>query len=154
MTFSEAYCATFPEPDTATVFPLKESPLVFNIFSAKYTQPYPVASGRIRLPPQFSPLPVSTPVNSFLIRLYCPKRYPISRPPTPMSPAGTSVTGPICRLSSVIKDWQKLMTSFSDFPLGSKSAPPFPPPIGKVVRLFLKICSKPKNLRMLKLTEG
>ena len=41
-------------------------------------------------PPQVSPLPVSTPVNSFRSFLYIPKRKPISRPPTPMSPAGTS----------------------------------------------------------------
>jgi hypothetical protein len=32
-------------------------------------------------------------------------------------------------------------TSYS--PLGSKSAPPLPPPMGRVVREFLKICSKP-----------
>ena len=37
------------------------------------------------------------------------------------------------------------MISMSDFPLGSKSAPPFPPPIGNVVKLFLKVCSKAKN---------
>jgi hypothetical protein len=30
----------------------------------------------------------------------------------------------------------KRITSLSDLPLGSKSAPPFPPPIGNVVKLF------------------
>ena len=79
---------------------------------------------------------------------------PISLPPTPMSPAGTSVSGPMCLWSSVMKDWQKRMISLSDLPLGSKSAPPFPPPMGRVVRLFLKICSKPRNFRMDRLTEG
>ena len=71
-----------------------------------------------------------------------------------MSPAGTSVSGPICLHNSVIKLWQKLITSLSDFPFGSKSEPPFPPPMGKVVRLFLKTCSKPKNLSILRFTEG
>src|SRR5205814_5557812 len=88
-------------------------------------------------PPQLRPFPVSTPVNSFASRLYCPKRYPISRPPTPMSPAGTSVLGPMCRNSSVINDWQNRITSLSDLPFGSKSEPPLPPPIGKPVSEFL-----------------
>ena len=80
--------------------------------------------------------------------------YPISLPPTPISPAGTSVLGPICLDNSVINDWQNFITSLSDFPFGSKSEPPFPPPIGNVVNEFLKICSKPKNLSMDKFTEG
>ena len=39
-------------------------------------------------------MPVSVPDHSFAKRLYWPKRKPISRPPTPMSPAGMSVEGP------------------------------------------------------------
>ena len=31
---------------------------------------------------------------------------------------------------------------------------PFPPPMGRVVRAFLKICSNPKNLMIERLTEG
>ena len=46
-------------------------------------------------PPHAGALPVSTPVNSFRKRLYCPKKNPISRAPTPMSPAGTSVAAPM-----------------------------------------------------------
>ena len=42
----------------------------------------------------------------------------------------------------------------SDFPFGSKSEPPFPPPIGRPVNEFLNICSNPKNLIILKLTDG
>jgi hypothetical protein len=42
-------------------------------------------------------------------------------------PAGTSVFAPICLDNSVMKLWQKRITSLSDLPLGSKSAP-FPPP--------------------------
>ena len=38
--------------------------------------------------------------------------------------------------------------------MGSKSLPPLPPPMGRPVRLFLKICSKPRNLRMHRLTRG
>jgi len=98
--------------------------------------------------------PVSTPVNSLANRLYWPKRYPISRPPTPMSPAGTSVLGPMWRCSSVMKLWQNRMTSLSLLPLGSKSEPPLPPPIGNVVRPFLKTCSKPRNFRMPRFTVG
>ena len=65
-----------------------------------------------------------------------------------MSPAGTSVFGPMYLFSSIMKLWQKRMTSASDLPFGSKSLPPFAPPMGKPVRLFLKICSKPRNLMM------
>ena len=63
--------------------------------------------------------------------------------PTPRSPAGTSVEGPMCLYNSVMKAWQKRITSASDLPVGSKFAPPLPPPIGRPVRLFLKICSNP-----------
>jgi len=50
--------------------------------------------------------------------------------------------------------WQNLITSASDFPLGSKSEPPFAPPMGKVVRGFLKICTKPRNFMMLRFIDG
>mmetsp|Transcript_24908 Transcript_24908/g.62279 ORF Transcript_24908/g.62279 Transcript_24908/m.62279 type:complete len:432 (+) Transcript_24908:105-1400(+) len=56
--------------------------------------------------------------------------------------------------SAVMKDWQKRMTSASDLPFGSKSAPPLPPPSGSVVSEFLRICSKPRNLRMERFTLG
>ena len=44
--------------------------------------------------------------------------------------------------------WQKRMISPSDLPDGSKSEPPLPPPIGRPVKEFLKICSKPRNLQI------
>jgi hypothetical protein len=47
----------------------------------------------------------------------------------------------------------KRITSLSDLPLGSKSAPPFPPPIGNV-EAILKVCSNAKNFKILKFTEG
>src|SRR5436305_1199370 len=78
---------------------------------------------------------------------------PGTRAPPPMSPAGTSVSSPMCRCSSTISDWQKRMTSRSDLPLGLKFAPPLAPPIGSPVSAFLKHCSKPRNLRMLWFTE-
>jgi len=53
-----------------------------------------------------------------------------------------------------MKLWQKLMTSVSDLPFGSKSEPPFAPPIGRPVSEFLKICSKPRNFRMPRFTDG
>ena len=71
-----------------------------------------------------------------------------------MSPAGTSVSAPMYLQSSVMKDWQNAMTSLSDFPLGSKSDPPLPPPIGRPVKEFLKICSNPRNLMIPMYTEG
>ena len=46
-----------------------------------------------------------------------------------MSPAGTSVLAPICLDNSRMKATQNLRISLSDLPLGSKSAPPLPPPI-------------------------
>ena len=71
-----------------------------------------------------------------------------------MSPAGTSVLGPIILHNSNINAWQKRIISVSDFPLGLKSEPPFPPPIGSVVKAFLNICSNPKNFKILKFTLG
>src|SRR5690606_2623373 len=124
------------------------------MFCAKYTVPYPVDSGRIKEPPQESPFPVSTPVNSLLILRYIPNKNPTSRAQTPISPAGTSVLGPMWPYNSVIKLWQNRITSRSDFPLGSKSDPPFPPPIGRVVKLFLKTCSKARNFKILIFTVG
>jgi hypothetical protein len=46
--------------------------------------------------------------------------------------------GPMCRQSSVMKLWQKRMTSLSLLPFGSKSEPPLPPPIGSVVSAVLE----------------
>src|SRR5690625_1441590 len=71
-----------------------------------------------------------------------------------MSPAGTSVYSPRCRYSSVMNDWQNRITSASLRPLGSKSLPPLPPPMGSPVREFLKICSKPRNFTMPRYTLG
>ena len=68
-------------------------------------------------------------------------------------PKGKSDNEVMCLQSSVMKDWQKRMTSLSLLPLGSKSEPPLPPPIGSVVRLFLKICSKPRNFSMERVTS-
>ena len=79
---------------------------------------------------------------------------PISLAPVPISPAGTSTSAPIYLESSVMKLWQNAIISLSDLPLGSKSEPPLPPPIGSVVREFLKICSNPKNLMIPRFTEG
>ncbi len=56
--------------------------------------------------------------------------------------------------SSVMKLWQKRMISPSDLPFGSKSEPPLPPPMGRPVKLFLNICSKPRNLITEALTDG
>src|SRR3990170_2242344 len=96
-----------------------------------------------------------TPASNLLVsRLYCPNMNPISRPPTPMSPSGTSVCSPMILHSSTMKLWQKRITSPSDFPFGSKSEPPFAPPIGSPVREFLKICSNPRNLMIPRYTEG
>ncbi len=61
----------------------------------KYTPPYPVASGRRIDPPQPAPFPVRTPVFSLANFLYIPYIYPTSLAPTPISPAGTSVSGPM-----------------------------------------------------------
>ena len=49
---------------------------------------------------------------------------------------------------------QKRRTSPSDFPFGSKSDPPFPPPNGRPVKAFLKICSNAKNLSIPSSTLG
>src|SRR5215470_6769907 len=103
---------------------------------------------------QLRPLPVRTPVKRSAMRLYWPKRKPISRPPTPMSPAGTSVSAPMWRYNSLMKLWQKRITSLSLLPLGSKSEPPLPPPIGSVVSEFFSTCSNARNFRMPRFTEG
>ena len=95
-----------------------------------------------------------TPANSPVIRLYCPNRKPISRPPTPMSPAGMSVNWPMCRYSSVMNDWQNRLTSALLLPFGSKSDPPLAPPIGSVVRAFLYTCSNARNFSSPRRTVG
>lgn len=63
-----------------------------------------------------------------------------------MSPAGTSVLAPICFDSSRMKEKQNLRISLSDLPLGSKSAPPLPPPmftgtpVGQIIELKQDLC--------------
>ena len=47
-----------------------------------------------------------------------------------------------------MNDWQKRITSSSLLPLGSKSEPPLPPPIGSVVSAFLNTCSNARNFSM------
>src|SRR6478736_110375 len=74
-------------------------------------------------PPKLRPLPVKThsaPLLSFFI---IPAMKPISRAPTPMSPAGTSRSAPMWRNSSATKAWQKRMTSPGLVPLGSEAQP-------------------------------
>ena len=71
-----------------------------------------------------------------------------------MSPAGTSVSLPTWRYSSSISAWQKRITSPSLLPLGSKSDPPLPPPIGSVVSAFFSVCSKARNFRIDRFTDG
>lgn len=61
--FSIAYYDTFPEPDTKTFLPAYSCPAYFNMLSAKYTVPYPVASGLMSEPPHSILFPVKTPVN-------------------------------------------------------------------------------------------
>jgi hypothetical protein len=51
-----------------------------------------------------------------------------------------------------MKLWQKRITSLSDLPLGSKSAP-FPPPSAMWLSYFLKVCSNAKILKYLN-SEG
>jgi hypothetical protein len=99
-------------------------------------------------------LPVNTLPALLASFFIMPAMKPTSRPPTPMSPAGTSVSGPRWRYSSHIRAWQKRITSPSLLPLGSKSLPPLPPPMGSVVSAFLKVCSKPRNFRIDRLTLG
>ena len=52
----------------------------------------------------------------------------------------------MCRKSSVMKAWQKRMTSPSLLPWGLKFAPPLAPH-RRVVSEFLKTCSKPRDFR-------
>ena len=40
------------------------------------------------------------------------------------------------------------------FPANTENKFEFPPPIGNEVKLFLKICSNPKNFKIPKLTDG
>ena len=71
-----------------------------------------------------------------------------------MSPAGTSVSGPMCRYNSVMNAWQNRLTSSSLLPLGSKSDPPLPPPIGNVVSAFFNTCSNARNFSVPSVTVG
>ena len=60
-----------------------------------------------------------------------------------MSPAGMSVSAPMCLLSSRMKAKQNLRISLSDLPLGSKSAPPLPPPMFTVLIVSFIVESAP-----------
>ncbi|CIV87963.1 Uncharacterised protein [Streptococcus pneumoniae] len=60
----------------------------------------------------------------------------------------------MCFCNSVMKLWQKRITSASVLPLGLKSDPPLPPPIGSPVKTFLKICSNPRNFKIPWFTVG
>ena len=113
-----------------------------------------MASGRISEPPNDTPLPVNTQSARLVSFFIMPAMKPTSRPPTPMSPAGTSVWAPTWRNSSVTNAWQKRITSPGLLPFGSKSDPPLPPPIGKVVSAFLNVCSNARNFRIDRLTDG
>ncbi|CPM23948.1 Uncharacterised protein [Bordetella pertussis] len=64
------------------------------------------------------------------------------------------MSGPRWRCSSSISAWQKRITSASDLPLGSKSEPPLPPPMGRVVSAFFRVCSKARNFSTDRLTVG
>src|SRR2546430_15360346 len=99
-------------------------------------------------PPQFRPLPVRTPVNSLRRRLYWPKRKPISRPPTPMSPAGTSVFGPMWRGGPRLKVRQERLTPPAPFPLRAEEAPPLPPPPRRGVGGVLQNRPEPRDLKI------
>ncbi len=68
----------------------------------------------------------------------CPRRYPGRHGIRPSNGDTVQSSAPGRNAS--------LRLRFSLF--GSKSLPPLPPPIGNVVRAFLKACSKPRNLRM------
>ena len=53
-----------------------------------------------------------------------------------------------------MKLWQKSMTSRSLLPLGSKLDPPWAPPRGSVVRLFLKTCPKASDFMIPRVAAG
>jgi len=73
---------------------------------------------------------------------------------TILTPAAKRTSASSCLLSSVMNDMQNRRISLSDLPFGSKSDPPFPPPIERPVKAFLKVCSNPKNFNTERLTEG
>jgi hypothetical protein len=80
------------------------------------------------------PLPVSTPVNSLR------KAFVLSVHVTNFAATNANVTSRYVGIGTNValqfghEAWQKRITSLSDFPFGSKSEPPLPPPIGKVVK--------------------
>src|SRR5690606_41157110 len=92
--FSAAYCATLPEPEMVTTLSLKLSLQLLSISSVKYTAPEPVASGRASEPPKVLLLPVNTHEVSLLSYFIILAILPTSRPPTPISPAGISLSDP------------------------------------------------------------
>ena len=66
----------------------------------------------------------------------------------------TVVKSPADGVVGTLPDVYKRQTSAFDFPRGEKSEPPLPPPIGNVVSEFLNVCSKARNLRILRFTEA
>jgi hypothetical protein len=78
--------------------------------------------------------------------------YPTSLPPTRYL-LGTSVLAPICL---IIQSWSFGKTHYFIiwFSFGSKSAPPFPPPIGNVVKLFLTFKARISKYLSLQMGEN
>ena len=104
--------------------------------------------------PSSAPCPSAPPKTRFSASCTARTKTRSPAPPTPMSPAGTSVSGPMCRNSSLMKPGRNASLRYRDLPLGLKSDPPLPPPIGSVVRLFLNTCSNARNFNMPRFTDG
>jgi hypothetical protein len=71
-----------------------------------------------------------------------------------MSPAGTSVSGPTWRYSSVTKAWQKRITSPGLLALGVEVRAALAAAHGQRGEAFLKVCSKARNFRIDRFTDG
>jgi hypothetical protein len=152
--FSTVYWATLPEPETRQVLPSRVSSRVVEHLGGEVDGA--VAGG---LGTDQRAAPVEALAGEHAGELVA-ELLVLAEQEADLAAAHADVAGghvgvwPMWRKSSVMKLWQKRMTSLSLLPLGSKSEPPLPPPMGSVVRLFLKTCSKARNLRMPRLTVG
>jgi len=122
------YCETLPLPETRQILPFSVSSSS-SAFLRRSRRSVAGGFGTNQGASQARPLPVRTPVNSLRRRLYWPNMKPISRPPTPMSPAERR-----CRADVALQFGHEALTEAHDFGValafGIESEPPLPRPWG------------------------
>jgi len=104
-------------------------------------------------PAQLRLFPVRTPENWFASLRYMPKdsRFHVHRPRCLPRNIRELADMPKQLAHERLAEPHDLGVGFS---LRVEVGPPFPPPMGSVVKAFLNTCSKARNFKMLRFTDG